>query len=34
MFELPGSGIKKLDVTLDYASQKIGKSKLSMLKVA
>jgi ATP-dependent Clp protease ATP-binding subunit ClpX len=34
MFELPGSGIKRLDVTLDYASQKIGKSKLSMLKVA
>jgi len=34
MFELPGSGIKRLDVTLDYAVQKIGKSKLSMLKVA
>lgn len=34
MFELPGSGIKKLDVTLEYASQKIGKSKLNMLKVA
>jgi ATP-dependent Clp protease ATP-binding subunit ClpX len=34
MFELPGSGIKRLDVTLDYASQKIGKSKLSILKVA
>src|SRR5437868_14185666 len=34
MFELPGSGIKKLDITLDYAMQKIGKSKLSMLKVA
>ncbi len=34
MFELPGSGIKKLDVTLDYAAQKINKSKLSMLKVA
>jgi ATP-dependent Clp protease ATP-binding subunit ClpX len=34
MFELPGSGIKRLDITLDYASQKIGKSKLSMLKVA
>jgi ATP-dependent Clp protease ATP-binding subunit ClpX len=34
MFELPGSGIKRLDVTLDYASQKISKSKLSMLKVA
>src|SRR6266496_2291316 len=34
MFELPGSGIKKLDVTLDYAAQKINKSKLNMLKVA
>jgi ATP-dependent Clp protease ATP-binding subunit ClpX len=34
MFELPGSGIKKLDITLDYAMQKINKSKLSMLKVA
>jgi ATP-dependent Clp protease ATP-binding subunit ClpX len=34
MFELPGSGIKKLDITLDYAMQKISKSKLSMLKVA
>lgn len=34
MFELPGSGVKRLDVTLDYAQKKIGKSKLSMLKVA
>jgi len=34
MFELPGSGIKKLDITLDYAMKKINKSKLSMLKVA
>jgi len=34
MFELPGSDIKRLDVTLEYAIQKIGKSKLSMLKVA
>ncbi|HXL57652.1 MAG TPA: ATP-dependent Clp protease ATP-binding subunit ClpX [Chitinophagaceae bacterium] len=34
MFELPGSGIKKLDITLDYAAQKINKSKLSLLKVA
>ena len=34
MFELPGTDVKKLDVTLDYAMQKIGKSKLSMLKVA
>ncbi len=34
MFELPGSDIKRLDVTLEYAMQKIGKSKLSMLKVA
>jgi len=34
MFELPGSGVKRLDVTLDYAQKKIGKSKLNMLKVA
>ena len=34
MFELPGTDVKKLEVTLDYAMQKIGKSKLSMLKVA
>ncbi len=34
MFELPGTDTKKLDVTLEYAMQKIGKSKLSMLKVA
>ncbi|MEP7318003.1 MAG: ATP-dependent Clp protease ATP-binding subunit ClpX [Panacibacter sp.] len=34
MFELPGTDVKKLDVTLEYAKQKIGNSKLSMLKVA
>jgi len=34
MFELPGSGITKLDVTLEYAAEKLGNSKLNMLKVA
>lgn len=34
MFELPGTGIKTLDVTLSYAEQKINKSKLGFLKVA
>jgi len=34
MFELPGSGVKELHVTLDYAENKLNKSKLSMLKVA
>ena len=34
MFELPGSDVKKLDVTLEYAMQKIGNSKLNLLKVA
>lgn len=34
MFELPGSGVTKLDVTLDYAAEKLGNSKLNMLKVA
>lgn len=34
MFELPGSGEKELHVTLDYAENKLNKSKLSMLKVA
>ena len=34
MFELPGSGINKLDVTLEYAVEKLGNSKLNMLKVA
>ena len=34
MFELPGSGINKLDVTLEYAAEKLGNSKLNMLKVA
>ncbi|HRH59752.1 MAG TPA: ATP-dependent Clp protease ATP-binding subunit ClpX [Chitinophagaceae bacterium] len=34
MFELPGSGIKSLVVTLNYAQQKINKSKLVLLKVA
>lgn len=34
MFELPGSGVKELHVTLDYAEKKLNKSKLSVLKVA
>jgi ATP-dependent Clp protease ATP-binding subunit ClpX len=34
MFELPGSGLKELHITLDYAENKFSKSKLSMLKVA
>ncbi len=34
MFELPGSGVKELHVDLDYAENKLKKSKLSMLKVA
>lgn len=34
MFELPGSGIKELHVTLDYAEQMFNKSKVSLLKVA
>jgi len=34
MFELPGSGLDKLDVTVEYAAEKLGNSKLNMLKVA
>jgi ATP-dependent Clp protease ATP-binding subunit ClpX len=34
MFELPGTGTKKLHITLDYAEQMFGKSKLSALRVA
>ncbi len=34
MFELPGTEIKTLHITLDYAEQMFGKSKLSVLKVA
>lgn len=34
MFELPGTGIDKLDVTIEYAAEKLGNSKLNMLKVA
>ncbi len=34
MFELPGSGEKKLHITLDYAESKFSKSKMSLLKVA
>lgn len=34
MFELPGTGTKKLHITLHYAEQMFGKSKLSALKVA
>ncbi|CAN5787412.1 ATP-dependent Clp protease ATP-binding subunit ClpX [soil metagenome] len=34
MFEMPGSGVDKLDVTTEYAAEKLGNSKLNMLKVA
>ncbi|GAC1396863.1 MAG: ATP-dependent Clp protease ATP-binding subunit ClpX [Sediminibacterium sp.] len=34
MFDLPGTNTKKLHVTLSYAEQMFGKSKLSVLKVA
>jgi ATP-dependent Clp protease ATP-binding subunit ClpX len=34
MFELPGTATTKLHITLDYAEQMFGKSKLSVLKVA
>jgi ATP-dependent Clp protease ATP-binding subunit ClpX len=34
MFELPGTGVEKLDVSLEYAAEKLGNSKLNMLKVA
>jgi len=34
MFDLPGSDEKKFHLTLDYATHKFDKSKLSMLKVA
>ncbi len=34
MFELPGTNTKDLHVTLSYAEQMFGKSKLSILKVA
>lgn len=34
MFELPGSGVQKLHITLDYAERMFSKSKLSSLKVA
>ena len=34
MFELPGTDINSLHITLDYAEQMFGKSKLSVLKVA
>lgn len=34
MFELPGSGVKELTIDLEYAEQKINKSKLNLLKVA
>lgn len=34
MFELPGSGTTTLVVTLDYATEKLGNSKLNLLKVA
>jgi ATP-dependent Clp protease ATP-binding subunit ClpX len=34
MFELPGTGAQKLQITLDYAERMFGKSRLSALKVA
>lgn len=34
MFELPGTDIRQLHITLDYAEQMFSKSKLSILKVA
>jgi len=34
MFELPGTAVKHLHITLDYAEQMFSKSKLSILKVA
>ncbi len=34
MFELPGSGVKELTITEEYAEKKFNKSKLSILKVA
>jgi ATP-dependent Clp protease ATP-binding subunit ClpX len=34
MFELPGSNKKSLHITLDYATQQFGKSKIATLKVA
>jgi len=34
MFEMPGSNKKELQVTLEYATKKFDKSKLSKLKVA
>ena len=34
MFELPGTATTKLHITIDYAEQMFGKSKLSVLKVA
>lgn len=34
MFELPGTDTKQLHITLDYAEQMFGKSRLSILKVA
>jgi ATP-dependent Clp protease ATP-binding subunit ClpX len=34
MFELPGSDVKSLHVTLDYAKRQFDKSKMNLLKVA
>lgn len=34
MFELPSQNVKKLDVTLKYAKEKMGKANLEKLKVA
>jgi ATP-dependent Clp protease ATP-binding subunit ClpX len=34
MFDIPSSGVKKLDVNIEYAEEKFSKSKLASLKVA
>lgn len=34
MFDVPGSNIKTFELTLDYAKQQFGSSKLGMMKVA
>ncbi len=34
MFEMPGSNIKEMHVTLDYAKHQFSKSKMNLLKVA
>jgi hypothetical protein len=34
MFDIPSSNVKKLDVNIQYAEEKIAKSKIATLKVA